>query len=354
MNPPTLSPFRLLKDPKTYVDSKLDLRTADEDRLYWVGFFQRHIHTLLKLAKEAGLARDLAVEDIDRRAGAALVEFDDLTNRFLAAPSAQPKKISIMTLDRWRDGILRKHGFVDCFIDLKDRENAKMLPLLPAVCAELDSMRGVEQIRAVVAGVFAGNIFDMGADATAKRFLSHSPDFFNTRAGLPVRPWLIDDFDWAERSLFEKSYAKCVFFIDNAGSDFLLGALPMVRWLAKRGTHVVIAANERPSLNDMTVHDVRNWWPRILEAEQSLATLPIELVSTGTGEPMIDLAEVSDELNQAAQGAELVILEGMGRGVETNLDAEFSCDALNIAMLKDARVAAHLGGRVFDLVCRFR
>jgi type II pantothenate kinase len=354
MSSPSLSPFCLLKDPATYVCSKLDLRAADDDRIYWVGFFKRHIHTLLKLAKEAGLARDRAIEDLDRRASASLAEFDELMDRFLAEPKAQPDKITIMTLDRWRDGILRKHGFVDCFIDLKDRENAKMLPLLPAVCAELDSLHGVEQIRAVVAGVFAGNIFDMGAEATAKRFLSHSPDFFNTRAGLPHRPWLVDDFDRLERSLLQKAYTKCVFFIDNAGSDFLLGALPMIRWLGQRGTYIVIAANERPSLNDMTIHDVRNWWPRILEAEPSLSSLPIELISTGTGEPMIDLAEVSDELNQAVQQVDLVILEGMGRGVETNLDAEFCCDALNIAMLKDARVAEALGGKVFDLVCRFR
>jgi hypothetical protein len=41
--------------------------------------------------------------------------------------------------------------------------------------------------------IFAGNIFDMGADATAKAFLGRSPDFFNTRATLPKRPWRIDD-----------------------------------------------------------------------------------------------------------------------------------------------------------------
>jgi type II pantothenate kinase len=259
-----------------------------------------------------------------------------------------------MTLDRWRDGVLRRHGFVDAFIDLKDRENGKMLPLLAAVCRELDSLRGAEQLRAAVEGVFAGNIFDMGAEETAKKFLSHSPDFFNTRADLPRRPWLVDDYDSLERSLLHKIYRTCVFFVDNAGSDFLLGALPMIRWLAQRGTRVVIAANERPSLNDMAIEDVRNWWPRILEAEPSFGTYPIELVSTGTGEPLIDLAEVSRELNEAAHDADLIILEGMGRGVMSNFDAAFTCDALNIAMIKDDWVARRLGGKIFDLVCRFR
>ncbi|HTL28311.1 MAG TPA: ARMT1-like domain-containing protein, partial [Tepidisphaeraceae bacterium] len=216
---PALGPFRLLRNPATYVSSKTDLRRDDEDRLYWVAFFKRHIHTLLKLAREAGLARDQDPDDLDRRAKAALIEYDGVLDRFMDEPTAQENAISIMALDRWRDSILRKHGFLDAFIDLKNRENEKMLPLLPAVCAELDTLRGAAQVRSAVACVFAGNIFDMGAEATAKQFLNHSPDFFNTRAGLPARPWLIDDFDALEQSLLNKTYRKCVFFIDNAGSD---------------------------------------------------------------------------------------------------------------------------------------
>ena len=127
----------------------------------------------------------------------------------------------------------------------------------------------------------------------------------------------------------------------------------MMRWLARRGTRIVLAANERPTLNDMTVGDVRDWWPRIVKAEPSIAALPIEIVGTGTGEPLIDLGKISRELNAASDDADLVILEGMGRGVESNLDAEFSCDAVNIAMIKDSAVAARHHGKVFDVVCRF-
>ena len=54
-------------------------------------------------------------------------------------------------------------------------------------------------------------------------------------------------------------------------------------------------------------------------------------------------------------GGEYVFLsEGMGRGVESNFDARFTCDALNIAMIKDAMVARRCGGKMFDLVCRYR
>ena len=52
--------------------------------------------------------------------------------------------------------------------------------------------------------------------------------------------------------------------------------------------------------------------------------------------------------------ADLVVLEGMGRGVESNLMAEFSCDAINLAMIKDFIIAKRLNGKLYDVVCRFR
>ena len=80
----------------------------------------------------------------------------------------------------------------------------------------------------------------------------------------------------------------------------------------------------------------------------------IELVGTGTGEPLIDLSAVSVNLNTAAEGADLIVLEGMGRGIESNLDAQFTCDALHLAMIKDIAVADRHGGKIYDVVCRFR
>jgi uncharacterized protein with ATP-grasp and redox domains len=271
-----------------------------------------------------------------------------------AAQDCAMDAVTILTLDTWRDQHLREFGFDDAFVDLKEKENEKALPLLPLVCRQLDVLEGGQQLQAVIEGIFAGNIFDMGAEATARAFLEGGPDFFSTREKIGRRPWLIDDYDAvSDRMLNGSAHRKAVFFIDNAGSDFLLGAIPMMRWLARRGTEVILAANERPTLNDMTIHDVNRWWPRIIEMEPSLAGLPIHRVSTGTGEPLIDLSAVSDELNEAAGGGDLVILEGMGRGVESNLRAQFTCDVLNLAMLKDIAVADRCGGKMFDVVCRF-
>ena len=53
-------------------------------------------------------------------------------------------------------------------------------------------------------------------------------------------------------------------------------------------------------------------------------------------------------------GVDLVVLEGMGRAIESNLNAQFTCDSLNIAMIKDTGVASALGGKVYDLLCKYQ
>jgi type II pantothenate kinase len=348
-----VSPFVLLKHPATYVACDWDLGADHQGRHYWAPFFKRHLETIFSLGRAAELARGGDPVQIDARIAACRTEFHARFDAFDTDPTAFGR-VTILTLDIWRDQILRRHGFVDCFIDLKDRENEKLLPLLPTVCAQLDAMDAAAAAMAIIEGVLAGNIFDMGAEATAKQFLTGTVDFFATRQKLAPRPWAVDDVDALHRHLLTAPAGKLIFFVDNAGADFLLGALPFVRWLARRGWQVILAANERPTLNDMTAADIRRWWPRILAAEPSLASLPITIISTGTGEPLIDLSAVSPELNAAALGTTLTVIEGMGRGIESNLDAQFLCPTVNIGMLKDPMIAQRVGGKIYDCVVRFR
>src|SRR4051812_15030750 len=264
------SPFCKLFDPATYVACDWNLCVDHAGRAHWFSFFKRHLETILKIGAAASTAPDNPTD----RAAACRAEFHTVFDRFDAAP-ADHHFVSIITLDNWRDELLRKHGFGDAFHDLKNRENAAALHLLKSVCQQIDALEGEPQLKAVIEGVFAGNIFDMGAEATAQQFLHGGPDFFATRQKLPKRPWLIDQYDAFAQRMLKDGYRKVVFFIDNAGSDFLLGAVPMMRYLAQRDAQIILAANERPTLNDMTIHDVKNWWPRILEVEPSLKNLPI-------------------------------------------------------------------------------
>ena len=52
-------------------------------------------------------------------------------------------------------------------------------------------------------------------------------------------------------------------------------------------------------------------------------------------------------------GADLIVLEGMGRAVHTNFNAAFTCDTLKIAVLKNRWLANHLGGDMFSIMFKY-
>jgi len=49
-----------------------------------------------------------------------------------------------------------------------------------------------------------------------------------------------------------------------------------------------------------------------------------------------------------------VIIVGMGRTIHTNYYAQFSCDSLKLAVIKNESVANFLGGQNFDAICDFQ
>ena len=90
------------------------------------------------------------------------------------------------------------------------------------------------------------------------------------------------------------------------------------------------------------------------ELAAALGSGRLELRSTGSDLPVIDLSRLAPDFVDAAAGCDLVVLQGMGRGIETNLQARFSCDALNMGLVKHPEVADKLGGELFDCVVHFR
>ncbi len=265
-------------------------------------------------------------------------------------------------LDLVRQQKLLAYDLPDPFGRAKRRENDAMLKLYPQLVAELDSHDkegAARTLLLLVEGVFAGNIFDLGVTATAERFKNCSPDFMQIREDLGHRrPWLVDHYDaFARRMLAADGYRKAVFFLDNAGSDCILGVLPLLRWMAQRGTEVVCAANRLPALNDVTHRELGELLRRVGMLDPTMAKLVregrIRSVESGGVAPLLDLRHVSAALNAAAQGADIVFLEGMGRGLLSNYDAAFRVAAVKLCMIKDALTAQRLGGRLFDVVLRF-
>ena len=57
-------------------------------------------------------------------------------------------------------------------------------------------------------------------------------------------------------------------------------------------------------------------------------------------------SQVSPKLNDIAKDADFIVLEGMGRGIETNLWGQFKVAALKVGLIKHREVAMELEGGV--------
>ncbi|CAK0782572.1 hypothetical protein CVIRNUC_005784 [Coccomyxa viridis] len=268
------------------------------------------------------------------------------------------QSISCLSLCALREHCLRQQGFVDIFKSIKAEENDKALALLPGVLKELDAIEDhSKRLELLFRGVFAGNVFDLGAATSADLFDSKGAAFEATRAGLVDRPWAVDDLDQVLQCWQRKRYCKALLFVDNAGSDIILGMLPLARELLQRGTTVVLAANSQPSINDITAPELSEAVQKAAELDPVIRRAELEaaliVVPSGNDLPVIDLRKVSLEVVEQAGDADLVVLEGMGRGIETNLYAQFSVDSLKLGMIKHREVATLLDGRLYDCVCKF-
>lgn len=359
MHPASTLPLGLLANSDEYVACGVDLGSDAGRRAYWLELFRDHFPRLMQEAVREAASRhedELAVRDRCATATgvflAYLDEVDEDPTRY--------GRLDILAICERRERVLRRFGFEDAYRLAKAKENDAAMALLPGVLAELDALSPDERAVRLIEGVFAGNIFDLGVKATLDLFDAGEVDFHATRGRLKPRPWLVDDLDrWLIRWRQEPHHRCAVLFVDNAGTDIVLGMIPFVRSLLLRGTAVILAANTTASLNDIThadltvlVDGVAQWDPVI---GQALRQDQLELVPSGNGTPLIDLSACSRQLVDAVgrRGVDLVVLEGMGRALESNFETHFTCDALKIAMIKDEGVASVYGGQVFDLVFRF-
>ncbi len=341
-----------LRYPAKYRPCTWELTDDPEVREHWVDHFMRHIDTTLQhVTEQYGPQPADVVECFRKEYLAGLKDRRNNPDKY--------RPLTILRLDAFRDGALRRFNWPDAYEKVKRTEDNAAVRLFPQVVAELDAHAMPERIEALVRGVFAGNIFDMGCAATVQHYQKHGLDFFGTRCTLPRRPWLSDTFDLLASRFADgvSPYRQVLFLVDNAGADLVLGCVPLARQLALWGSRVVLAANDLPSLNDVTVPELSRVLRELSERDSTLRRLlktdRIAAVGTGNDAPLIDLSRISDECNRAAAGSDFVILHGMGRAIETNYEAQFSCDVLKIAMIKDEMVARRLGGKNFDVVCRF-
>jgi uncharacterized protein with ATP-grasp and redox domains len=339
--------FPRIASPDTYRACEWDLLGDPDLGAYWVAAFRAHIDTLESAAIDSGYS-----EVQCQHMRSHLTEQLDCV---LADPHSLNGTLDILALDRTRTDALLEAGIDNPFRALKERENTRALALLPRRLGELDALRDAARKEEIIRGIFAGNIFDMGAIQAARRFLGdETVPFASALAEVAPRPWLVDDLDRLDLG----GHRRVMAFVDNAGADVVLGMIPLAREIARRGTEVVLAANTGPALNDITFAELVDLLGEASALDELLHELlasgRLATMATGTSAPLLDLAEVSEELADAARDIDLVIFEGMGRAIESNWSVELTIQTWNIATIKDEQVARHVGGRMYDCICRVR
>lgn len=350
-----MSHFRLLTAPEEYSVGDADLLGDAQQREYWLKVFEDHFR------KAAECARAAYGRASERRVAAAEAQFAEALAALRADPASAGERLGVVELCRLREKALRDNGLDDPFRHIKRRENVAAVEIYEDVLRSVSALPSDQRWERLIRGVLAGNVFDLGSEATIG-YADETADFAAAIERVKPRPWRVDDFDALVADLpvggEPARWAKAVVFVDNAGIDFVLGVVPLVRQLAGCGVQIVLAANELPSLNDVTADETVELLEALAAIDDDLASYVnaglFEVVSTGNDIPLLDLSEVSDELNAAAADADLVVLEGMGRTVESNLNTAFAVDSVQLCQLKDPAVAARVSGEVFDCVCMYR
>ncbi|QDU71306.1 ARMT1-like domain-containing protein [Mucisphaera calidilacus] len=350
--------FPLLADPQSYVAGTWDMRHNHEQRTYWLGLFRSHFPLLMAEARRERADAGADTEAVECALNKAQSDFMAYVDACEADPDGI-ERLDILSLCWARERALRAVGIADPYRLAKAEHTESALGFLTAWLEELDAMPRAEKWESLLRGVLAGNLFDLGATKTVHLYQEggQAPTFHDTLSKLKPRPWFCDDADAFLAEWPGRMFNKALLFIDNAGPDVVLGMLPLARELARYG-RVVVVANGAPSLNDVTISELDALLERVSAMDPTVAeqvrTGRMTTVSSGNWAPLIDLTLISPELAaEASDGVDLVVLEGMGRAIETNLEAKLTCDVLKMAMIKDEGVASAKGAGLFDLVCRF-
>ncbi|GFO45494.1 pantothenate kinase 4 [Plakobranchus ocellatus] len=356
-----LLPCPLLKDIMGYFPDTVDLTQDAEARQYWLDCF----HTGAAKTKDLAIKSQPNSSDAVERANKFLEKYRSRLNSLRQNPCAFGH-LTVRSLLDTSTSILEECLFPDIFSQQKQLENEVALHKLSARLKYLDGLPLPERLLQLAMGFLAGNVFDWGALEVCK-ILEQSNNFGleDAQAKLQKRPWLFDDFDaWSSRLIRSKPplkppYKCAVIFCDNSGMDIILGVIPFVRQLLSMGTNVILCANSAPSMNDVVYGELQ------LLAKHASDICPIlrsalaegrwMVMESGQTSPCLDLRLIDERLvrTMSEQGADLIVIEGMGRAIHTNMEATFHCDALKVAVIKNRWLAKRFKGDMFAVMFRF-
>ena len=180
-------PLPLLADPAGYRPCSRALETGSEHHASWIALFRRHFPVLLDHERaRAEAAGEDAAENAAKREHAAGI--------FLPHLDAVGDT-DVLRLCLAREDALEAAGIADAFALAKAEANAEALDLLPGVLAELDALPPEKRLAQAVTNALAGNVYDLGAEATIAMHASGDAGFSAVRAQLRPRPWFVDGLD---------------------------------------------------------------------------------------------------------------------------------------------------------------
>ncbi|KAL3655616.1 hypothetical protein CASFOL_000012 [Castilleja foliolosa] len=276
--------------------------------LSWINLFANSIPSFRQRAES-----DDTVSDAPAKAEKFAQTYAEILEDLKKDPESHGGPPDCILLCQLREQVLREVGFRDIFKKVKDEENAKAISLFEDVVHLNDSIQNeAERVENLLRGIFAGNLFDLGSAQLAEVFAKDGMSFQASCQNIVPRPWVIDDLDNFISKWSRGSWKKAVIFVDNSGADFILGVLPFARALLRQG--VVLAANDMPSINDVTYPELIEIIAKLKDENGKLLgvdTSNLLIANSGNDLPVIDLTRVSQEISYLASDADLVVLEGM-------------------------------------------
>uniref|UniRef100_I3MKZ7 4'-phosphopantetheine phosphatase n=1 Tax=Ictidomys tridecemlineatus TaxID=43179 RepID=I3MKZ7_ICTTR len=357
----------LLLDPSSYVPDTVDLTDDALARKYWLTCFEEALDGVVKRA----VASQPESADAAERAEKFRQKYWSKLQTLRHQPFAYGT-LTVRSLLDTREHCLNEFSFPDPYSKVKQKENGIALKCFQGVVHALDSLGWEERQLALVKGLLAGNVFDWGAKAVSD-VLESDPQFGFEEAKRKLQGRTSRGSCAGCCSQRQGPPHKCaLIFADNSGIDIILGVFPFVRELLFRGTEVILACNSGPALNDVTYNESLIVADRIAAMDpvvhSALQEERLLLVQTGSSSPSSapyslwvgwTCAVLPVRLDQGLavlareRGADLVVIEGMGRAVHTNYHAALRCESLKLAVVKNAWLAERLGGRLFSVIFKY-
>ena len=229
-----------LANPTNYIVSAWNLADDPDTSAYWLNLFATFPDRFEKPLCEDGIAGD----HFETRWRTFRSEYDE-GMRAIKADADNRMDLRTIDLCRFRQKMLNKHGFHDPYLNVKTRENKIAAAIYPKVIKRIDRTDPDNRWDLLLRGMLAGNMFDLGCPETIDMYNNGQLDFFKTFEQIPDRPWFVDDADaFIGRLQNGVRWKQVLFFVDNAGTDIVLGVIPVAREMARAGIRVVLAAQQ--------------------------------------------------------------------------------------------------------------